>query len=61
MAADYSNGYILNFDVYLGKEVDGRRRIYGLGYDVVTMLIRPYTVLCKSNVSEMREFRSLFP
>ena len=42
MAADSSNGYVLNFDVYLGKEVDGRRRIYGLGYDVVTKLIRPY-------------------
>ena len=42
MAADSSNGYVLNFDVYLGKEVDGCRRIYGLGYDVVTKLIRPY-------------------
>ena len=42
MAAISSNGYVLNFDVYLGKEVVGRRRIYGLGYDVVTKLIRPY-------------------
>ena len=42
MAADSSNGYVLNFDVYLGKEGDGRRRIYGLGYDVVTKLIRPF-------------------
>ena len=34
MAADSSNGYVLNFDVYLGKEAN-QRRIYGLGYDVV--------------------------
>lgn len=31
MAANSSNGYVLNFAVYLGKEVDGRWRIYGLG------------------------------
>ena len=42
MAADSSNGYVLNFDIYLGKEVDGRPRIYGLGYDVVHKLIRPF-------------------
>ena len=42
MAADASNGYVLNFDVYLGKELDGRPRIYGLGYDVVHKLIRPF-------------------
>ncbi|XP_022805006.1 piggyBac transposable element-derived protein 4-like [Stylophora pistillata] len=42
MAADSSNGYVLNFDVYLGKEADGCRRIHGLGYDVVTKLIRPF-------------------
>ena len=40
MAADSSNGYVLNFDVYLGKE-GTHRRIYGLGYDV-TKLIRPF-------------------
>lgn len=42
MAADSSNGYVLNFEVYLGKEPDQRPRIYGLGYDVVTSMIRPY-------------------
>lgn len=42
IAADSSDGYVLNFDVYLGKEVDACRPIYGLGYDVVTKLIRPY-------------------
>lgn len=42
MATDSSNGYILNFDVYLGKENDVRRHIYGLGYEVVTKLVRPF-------------------
>ena len=41
MAADSSNGYVLNFDVYLGKEPN-HRRINGLGYDVVTQLTRPF-------------------
>ena len=41
MAADSSNGYVLNFDVYLGKEAN-QRRIYGLGYDVVTKMIRSF-------------------
>ena len=40
MAADSSNGYVLNFDVYLGKEVRNRQ-IHGLGYDVVTKLVTP--------------------
>lgn len=30
MAADSSNGYVLNFDVYSGKETN-RRRIFSLG------------------------------
>ena len=42
MAANSSNGYVLNFDVYLGKEPNQRPRIYGLGYDVVTSMIRPF-------------------
>lgn len=42
MAADSSNGYVLNYDVYLGKEANQRSRIYGLGYDVVTKMIRPF-------------------
>ena len=42
MAADSSNGYVLNFDFYLGKEPNQRPRIYSLGYDVVTGMIRPY-------------------
>ena len=41
MAADSSNGYVLNFDVYLGKE-GTQHRIYGLGYDVVMKFIRPF-------------------
>ena len=39
MAADSSNGDVLNFDVYLGKEAN-QRRIFGPGY--VTKLIRPF-------------------
>lgn len=42
MAADSSNGYVLNFDVYLGKDPNQRPRVYGLGYDVVTSMIRPF-------------------
>ena len=42
MATDSSNGYVLNFHVYLGKENDVRRHIYGLGYEVVTKLVRPF-------------------
>ena len=41
MAADSSNGYVLNFDVYLGKE-EGQRRIHGLGYDVVFKMLTPF-------------------
>ena len=40
-AADASNGYVLNFSVYTGKEA-GETRIHGLGYDVVTKLITPF-------------------
>ena len=40
MAADSSNGYVLNFNVYLGKE--GQRRIHGLGYDVVFKMLTPF-------------------
>ena len=41
MAADSSNGYVLNFDVYLGKEASNRQ-IHGLGYDVVTNMVTPF-------------------
>lgn len=41
MAADSSNGYVLNFDIYLGKEA-GQQRIHGLGYDVVTKMVLPF-------------------
>ena len=41
MASDSSNRYVLNFDVYLGKDVRNQR-IHGLGYDVVTKLITPF-------------------
>lgn len=41
MAADSSNGYVLNFSVYLGSEGENRR-LYGLGYDVVMNMARPF-------------------
>ena len=41
IAADSSNGYVLNFDVYLGKD-PRLQRIHGLGYDVVTKMITPF-------------------
>ena len=40
MAADASNGCILNFNVYVGKEA-GQRCINGLGYGVVMKMIQP--------------------
>ena len=41
MAADASNGYVVNFSVYLGSE-GKNRRIHGLGYDVVMKMARPF-------------------
>ena len=41
MAADASNGYIVNFSVYLESEGQ-KRRIHGLGYDVVMNMARPF-------------------
>lgn len=41
MAADSSNGYVVNFSVYLGSEGEIRRR-HGLGYDVVMHMVRPF-------------------
>ena len=41
MAADSRNGYVINYDVYLGSE-EGVQRIQGLGYNVVLKMIQPY-------------------
>ena len=41
MAADASNGYIVNFSVYLESEGQ-KRRIHGLEYDVVMNMARPF-------------------
>ncbi|RUA04709.1 MAG: hypothetical protein DSY43_05900, partial [Gammaproteobacteria bacterium] len=41
MAADSSNGFVLDFNFYLGKEA-GPALIHGLGYRVVTKLIQPF-------------------
>jgi len=40
MAADSSNGYVFNFDTYLGKD-PSRPLVHGLGYHVVTKLVQP--------------------
>ena len=40
MAADSKNGYVINYNVYLGSE-EGIQRIHGLGYDVVMKMIQP--------------------
>ena len=41
MAVDASNGYIVNFSVYLGSEGKNRRS-HGLGYDIVMKMARPF-------------------
>ena len=41
MAADASNGYVVNCSVYLKSERKNRR-IHGLGYDVVMKMARPF-------------------
>ena len=40
--ADSSNGYTLDFDVYIGKSAHGETSEKGLGYDVVMKLVKPY-------------------
>ena len=41
IAADATNGFMVNHSVYLGKE-PGQAHGNGLGYDVVINLIRPF-------------------
>ena len=41
MAADSSNGYVVNFSVYLESE-GKNRRIHGLGYNVVMDMAHPF-------------------
>lgn len=43
MTADSSNGFVLNFDVYLGKEPNQWPRICCQGYNVMTCVVRPLT------------------
>ena len=40
--ADSSNGYTVDFNVYIGKEAGQTVSANGLGYDVVMKLIRPF-------------------
>ena len=44
MATDSSDGYILNYDVYLDKEPNQRPGIYSLGYNVVIKMVRPFLI-----------------
>ena len=41
MAADYANGYVANFSVYLGSE-GNEGRANGLGFNVVTSMAHPF-------------------
>ena len=41
--ADSSNGYTVDFNVYIGKAAGQNVSANGLGYDVVIKLISPYT------------------
>ena len=40
--ADSSNGYTVDFDIYIGKKTQGETSEEGLGYDVVMKLVKPY-------------------
>lgn len=40
--ADSSNGYTIDFNVYIGKAAGRKVSVNGLGYDVVVKLIRPF-------------------
>ena len=44
MASDSSNSNVFNYNVYLhvGKEANQLPRIYSLGYNVVTKMVRPF-------------------
>lgn len=43
MAADSSNGYVVNFSVYLSREREIQRR-HGLGYDGIMDISRPFVI-----------------
>ena len=40
--ADSSNGYIVDFNVYIGKAAGQQTSEFGLGYNVVMRLMRPF-------------------
>ena len=43
MAADSSNGYVVNFSAYLSREREIQRR-HGLGYDGIMDISRPFVI-----------------
>ena len=42
VVADSSNGYTIDFDVYIGKAAGRDVSVHGLGYDVVVKLMQPF-------------------
>ena len=40
--ADSSNGYTIDFDIYIGRDAGRDVSAHGLGYDVVMKLMQPY-------------------
>lgn len=40
--ADSSNGYTIDYDIYIGKDAGRDVSAHGLGYDVVMKLMQPY-------------------
>ena len=42
VVADSSNGYTVDFNVYIGRAAAGEVSDHGLGYDVVVKLMQPY-------------------
>ena len=44
--ADSSNGYTVDFNVHIGKAAGQRISEFGLGYDVVMTLMRPFLHQC---------------
>ncbi|KXJ16436.1 PiggyBac transposable element-derived protein 4 [Exaiptasia diaphana] len=39
MAADSTNGYVMNFEIYMGSS---EKLVHGLGYNVVMNMVKPY-------------------
>ena len=63
--ADSSNGYTVDFNVYIGKVTGQETSKFGLGYDVVMKLIRPflnqgYHLFVDNFYTSVKLFKDLF-